>query len=151
MSTIIYVTIIIVLILLLFKKFTSGTKKTEKFSSTQEPLGKNLDMSPTVLGSYATPEVEAVTRYDSIIVPESYNTFDDLNARRIAKNQQLAKRSIDGIVRHTKDSYSKYFQEELDNNESQDWWSEEADPDQTDLFDESRTSLVISEQPSYGY
>lgn len=151
MTEIIYVIIIVILILLLIKRFNKNEKKVEKFSSSQEPLGKNLEMSPTVLGGYATPEVENVTRYDSIIVPESYNTFDDLNARRIAKNQQLAKRAIDGTVRHTKNSYSKYFQEELDINEGQDWWSEEADPDQTDLFDESRTSLVISEQPSYGY
>lgn len=125
----------------------SDTKK-ESFSSTQGPLGRNLEMSPTVLGSYATPEVEDIVRHDTIIVPENYNTFDELNMRRIIKNQQLAKRSIDGMVRHTKNSYSKYFEEELDNNESQDWWSEEADPDQTDIFNER---LTMSEQPHYGF
>lgn len=153
-----YIVVIILLVSLLVYQFWNKTtiktkevdKKVENFSSAQEPLGRNLDMSPTVLGSYATPEVEEITRYDSIIVPESYNTFDELNARRIAKNQQLAKRSIDGIVRHTKNSYAKYFQEELDNNENQDWWSEEADPDQTDLYDESRTAYTITQQPSYG-
>lgn len=147
-----YAILIVAVIILIFIYYrdtykTGMSVKSEKFSSTQEPLGRSLEMSPTVLGSYVNPEIEEITRYDTIIVPENYNSFDELNSRRIIKNQQLAKRAIDGIVRHTKNSYSKYFQEELDNNENQDWWSEEADPDQTDVFEER----LLTEQPSYGY
>lgn len=51
---------------------------------------------------------------------------DEMLARKQQQRGYQNKQSIDGFVRSTKNCYTKYFNEELNENVHRVWWSEEA-------------------------
>lgn len=58
---------------------------------------------------------------------------DEMLARKQQQRSNLNRQSLDGSVRATRELYSKYFQEELNENEKRVWWSSESQPIETDF------------------
>lgn len=58
--------------------------------------------------------------------------MDDKLARGQTHRSEMNKRAIDGAVRATRNQFDKYFANELPENESREWWSHQADDNETD-------------------
>ena len=77
----------------------------------------------------AEPETE---KYTVALNTKGY-TLNDSITRKQQQNSSINKQSMDGYVRSTKDMYKKYFTNELNYQESKDWWSSEAHDFETDF------------------
>ncbi len=59
-------------------------------------------------------------------------SMDDKLARGQTHRSEMNKRAIDGAVRATRHQFDKYFANELPENESREWWNNQADDNETD-------------------
>lgn len=104
-----------------------------------EPVASTFSspLNRTPVNAYNTP-LDNTPEYlenSEYYVPIAYQSFDEINANRMANMQMKNKRAIDGTVRNTANNFAKYFQEELDYNENRDWYSQSADDMSTDMLD----------------
>lgn len=75
-------------------------------------------------GGFAMGERGRITSY---MLPTTGTDADELLARAQQHIAGRNKRAIDGAVRHTANSFSKYFANELQETVEREWWSHEAD------------------------
>lgn len=61
-------------------------------------------------------------------------SVDESLARKMQHRGAMNKKAIDGAVRTTKNKFAQIFRNELDENESQDWWSAQAVDIETDFL-----------------
>jgi len=102
------------------------------FSTFQPIYSDGVTASNNALDSEFSLGEPETKKYTSVYNPKAY----DLNEALTRKNQQsssLNKRAKDGYVRSTKALYEKYFKNELDYQESKDWWSAEAQDFETNF------------------
>jgi hypothetical protein len=93
---------------------------------------QNAEMSKfSLAGPSGIPYFDDDTSYD--IPQANKNSLDELLARAAQHRGSLAKRSLDGHVRATKNLFKKYFTNELDENERRTWYSAEAHNFETDF------------------
>lgn len=70
--------------------------------------------------------------YSVPINPRGYNA-DEALARKQQHRADINKKAIDGAVRSTRNIFNRFFQNELQENENNDWWSAEAAEFETDF------------------
>ena len=102
------------------------------FSTFQPKYSEGITASNNALDSNFSLGEPETKKYTSAYNPKAY----DLNEALTRKNQQsgsLNKRAKDGYIRSTKALYEKYFKNELDYQESKDWWSVEAQDFETNF------------------
>ena len=71
-------------------------------------------------------------KYTVAYNPKAYD-FNEAISRKQQHNSSLNKQAKDGFVRSTRAIYDKYFKNELDYQESKDWWGAEANDLETDF------------------
>jgi hypothetical protein len=70
--------------------------------------------------------------YSVPINPRGY-TADEALARKQQHRSDINKKAIDGAVRSTRNIFNKFFQNELHENETNEWWSAEAEEFEADF------------------
>lgn len=92
-------------------------------SVTSSAMLSNFNMAePGPIPDYAIPLNNRATSVDESL------------ARKMQHRGAMNKKAIDGAVRTTKNKFVKLFQNELDENEKQDWWSAQANEIETDFL-----------------
>jgi hypothetical protein len=77
---------------------------------------------------------ELVFGSGSVVLNDNAISIDDKLTRGQQHRAEMNKRAIDGAVRATRDQFSKYFANELPENESREWWDGQADDMETDYI-----------------
>ena len=67
-----------------------------------------------------------------VVLNDDAISMDDKLARGQTHRSEMNKRAIDGAVRATRHQFDKYFANELPENESREWWNNQADDNETD-------------------
>lgn len=94
---------------------------SEGISTTNNALDENF-----YLGE---PETK---KYTTAYNPKSYD-FNEAFVRKQQQTSSINKQATDGSIRSTKAIFDKYFRNELDYQESKDWWSAEAQDFETNF------------------
>jgi hypothetical protein len=85
----------------------------------------------SLAGPSGLPYLDESPAYD--IAQVDKNSLDELLTRAAVHRGSLAKRSLDGYVRSTRNIYQKYFADELNENSNREWWGNTGDKLETDF------------------
>ena len=111
-----------------------GNNTYDNLDVIESSITRGTSLFPSEQVGFSTLEgdPDMLNRYQNIALSGQQN-IDELLARKQAQRSTMQKRSLDGAVQATKNLYSKYFTEELNENENREWWSSEASEIETDF------------------